>query len=124
MSYKPLPTSDSPLPKYSPSSVEYDSESLPKPPTSRAKKLIAIAFVSMLALASIRPLYRTCASRGMSSAVRIAPNSVSYTLPSGDKIPSVALGTWKAGTGEVQSAVSAALKEVRLPPLVFPIRFV
>ncbi|KAI0080695.1 hypothetical protein K474DRAFT_1682434 [Panus rudis PR-1116 ss-1] len=33
-----------------------------------------------------------------------------YTLPSGDKIPSVALGVWQAGKGEVGAAVSAALK--------------
>ncbi|KIP03998.1 hypothetical protein PHLGIDRAFT_110191 [Phlebiopsis gigantea 11061_1 CR5-6] len=33
-----------------------------------------------------------------------------YTLPSGDRIPSVALGCWKASPGEVGLAVSAALK--------------
>ncbi|KJA17444.1 hypothetical protein HYPSUDRAFT_46386 [Hypholoma sublateritium FD-334 SS-4] len=32
-----------------------------------------------------------------------------YTLPSGDKIPAVALGVWKAGPGEVGPAVKAAL---------------
>ncbi|KAL6300719.1 NADP-dependent oxidoreductase domain-containing protein [Sparassis latifolia] len=32
-----------------------------------------------------------------------------YTLPSGDKIPSVALGVWQAGQGEVGAAVKAAL---------------
>ncbi|KAK7695590.1 hypothetical protein QCA50_000226 [Cerrena zonata] len=33
-----------------------------------------------------------------------------YTLPSGDKIPSVALGVWQAGKGEVGAAVETALK--------------
>ncbi|KAI0727164.1 NADP-dependent oxidoreductase domain-containing protein [Fomitopsis betulina] len=33
-----------------------------------------------------------------------------YTLPSGDKIPSVALGVWQAGEGEVGAAVKAALE--------------
>ncbi|TFK74727.1 hypothetical protein BDN72DRAFT_832789 [Pluteus cervinus] len=32
-----------------------------------------------------------------------------YTLPSGDKIPSVALGVWKAAPGEVGAAVKTAL---------------
>ncbi|KAH7337609.1 NADP-dependent oxidoreductase domain-containing protein [Rhizoctonia solani] len=33
-----------------------------------------------------------------------------YTLPSGDQIPSVALGTWKAPRGQVGDAVKTALK--------------
>lgn len=33
-----------------------------------------------------------------------------YILPSGDKIPSVALGVWKASKGEVGEAVKTALK--------------
>ncbi|KAI0793341.1 NADP-dependent oxidoreductase domain-containing protein [Abortiporus biennis] len=33
-----------------------------------------------------------------------------YTLPSGDKIPSVALGVWQAGRGEVGAAVTTALR--------------
>ncbi|KAF7982128.1 hypothetical protein HWV62_29857 [Athelia sp. TMB] len=33
-----------------------------------------------------------------------------YTLPSGDKIPSIALGVWKAGKDEVGTAVQTALK--------------
>ncbi|KAH9480661.1 putative oxidoreductase C26F1.07 [Psilocybe cubensis] len=33
-----------------------------------------------------------------------------YTLPSGDKIPSVALGVWRADPGEVGEAVKTALK--------------
>jgi len=32
-----------------------------------------------------------------------------YTLPSGDKVPSVALGCWKSGKGEVGEAVKVAL---------------
>ncbi|KIK91961.1 hypothetical protein PAXRUDRAFT_830404 [Paxillus rubicundulus Ve08.2h10] len=33
-----------------------------------------------------------------------------YSLPSGDKIPSVALGVWQSGKGEVGNAVKTALK--------------
>ncbi|KIJ05719.1 hypothetical protein PAXINDRAFT_141089, partial [Paxillus involutus ATCC 200175] len=33
-----------------------------------------------------------------------------YSLPSGDKIPSVALGVWQSGKGEVGDAVKTALK--------------
>ncbi|CAE6440105.1 unnamed protein product [Rhizoctonia solani] len=33
-----------------------------------------------------------------------------YSLPSGDQIPSVALGTWKAAPGQVGDAVKTALK--------------
>lgn len=33
-----------------------------------------------------------------------------FSLPSGDKIPVIALGTWKANPGEVGRAVSTALK--------------
>lgn len=50
------------------------------------------------------------------SAVRLTPNQARYTLPSGDVIPGVALGTWKAGRGEVGAAVTAALKAVSLSP--------
>jgi len=40
----------------------------------------------------------------------LSPNEVHYKLPSGDAIPSIALGTWKASPGEVEIAVSAALR--------------
>ncbi|KAG8726408.1 hypothetical protein FRC12_023429, partial [Ceratobasidium sp. 428] len=33
-----------------------------------------------------------------------------YTLPSGDRIPSVALGTWQAPRGQVGEAVKVALR--------------
>ncbi|KAI0747587.1 NADP-dependent oxidoreductase domain-containing protein [Fomes fomentarius] len=40
----------------------------------------------------------------------IASLPTHYTLPSGDKIPSVALGVWQAAPNEVGQAVHAALK--------------
>lgn len=43
-------------------------------------------------------------------AVKLPPNAISYKLPSGDAIPSVALGT--AGKGETYGPVLAALKAV------------
>ncbi|KAL1753365.1 NADP-dependent oxidoreductase domain-containing protein [Schizophyllum commune] len=45
--------------------------------------------------------------RAASSASASLPSH--YTLPSGDRIPSVALGVWKAGRGEVGQAVKVAL---------------
>ncbi|KAF8308930.1 Aldo/keto reductase [Clavulina sp. PMI_390] len=45
-----------------------------------------------------------------SAAGRLVSSRTNYTLPSGDSIPSVALGTWKAGRGEVGAAVTSALR--------------
>ncbi|KDR82531.1 hypothetical protein GALMADRAFT_237878 [Galerina marginata CBS 339.88] len=47
--------------------------------------------------------------RNMSTATG-AKLPTHYTLPSGDKIPAVALGVWRAGRGEVGEAIKAALK--------------
>jgi hypothetical protein len=51
-------------------------------------------------------------SGGNRNLTALSPNEVRYKLPSGDAIPGVALGTWKAGTGEVGAAVAAALRAV------------
>lgn len=101
-------------------------------------RFVAAALVGMLVLASVRPLYRSYgntlwraagfssfsttrqASKSpvddvdVTSAVRLTSGQARYTLPSGDSIPGVALGTWKAGRGEVGAAVTAALKAVSL----------
>ncbi|KAM5540762.1 hypothetical protein V8D89_005406 [Ganoderma adspersum] len=48
--------------------------------------------------------------RNFSSAVNGARLQRHFTLPSGDKIPSVALGVWKAPPNQVGGAVKAALE--------------
>lgn len=109
-SYEKLSASESSLP------TSTAAQTPTKPSQSRARKLLAVALITMLALASMRPLVRSCMhgarGRGMSSAIKLSPNEISYKLPSGDKIPSVALGTWQAEPGQVGDAVTTALKEV------------
>ena len=71
---------------------------------------VAVAMVYMLAssVRSALPLPRIWGChRAASSASSSLPSH--YTLPSGDRIPSVALGVWKAGRGEVGQAVKVAL---------------
>ncbi|KAH7927674.1 Aldo/keto reductase [Leucogyrophana mollusca] len=60
-------------------------------------------------LARSRGFWTTCygPSRNSSTLTKLPSH---YTLPSGDQIPSVALGVWQAGKGEVGSAVKTALK--------------
>ncbi|EGN97870.1 hypothetical protein SERLA73DRAFT_55975 [Serpula lacrymans var. lacrymans S7.3] len=48
-----------------------------------------------------------CSQRNSSTISKLPSH---YTLPSGDQIPSVALGVWQASKGEVGAAVKAALK--------------
>ncbi|KAG7444157.1 uncharacterized protein BT62DRAFT_934332 [Guyanagaster necrorhizus] len=50
---------------------------------------------------------RKCASYSLSTTGGLPTH---YTLPSGDKIPSVALGLWKAGKNQVGNAVQAAVE--------------
>lgn len=61
---------------------------------------------------SVRHASSTTTNDDVHSAVRLTPSEARYKLPSGDHIPAVALGTWKAGRGEVGAAVAAALKAV------------
>lgn len=111
-------------------------------PIRRLLRLIVVLFLGMLVLSSLRPLYHSCSrtlsksslltttSRNMSSsglkgdvtkAVRLTPNEVKYKLPSGDAIPSVALGT--AGKGETYDPVVAGLKAVSHTLHAFSLRF-
>ncbi|KAF5382622.1 hypothetical protein D9615_002763 [Tricholomella constricta] len=53
-------------------------------------------------------IFRTFCSKSLHGSSTQLPSH--YTLPSGDKIPSVALGVWQAGKGEVGAAVQTALK--------------
>lgn len=41
--------------------------------------------------------------------MRCSVNRKTYTLPSGDKIPAIGLGTWQSGKNEVSEAVKHAL---------------
>ncbi|KAH8825923.1 NADP-dependent oxidoreductase domain-containing protein [Flagelloscypha sp. PMI_526] len=70
--------------------------------------LVAFAFFDMIR----RGLFTSrCGLRGsISQGQNSRGLATHFTLPSGDKIPSVALGVWKAGRGEVGAAVKAALK--------------
>ncbi|KAI0700084.1 NADP-dependent oxidoreductase domain-containing protein [Cytidiella melzeri] len=66
---------------------------------------------SSSSMAFLRTGIRPCHSIVNGTATRnVSTLPTHYTLPSGDKIPSVALGVWKAGKGEVGQAVKHALK--------------
>ncbi|KAG9308474.1 hypothetical protein JVU11DRAFT_11816 [Chiua virens] len=106
--YEPLPT------------VDKDDDDEPFVPRRKpfVKRRLAIYSVSflLLMLASIsavrfarsRGFWATCygPQRNQSSLAKLPSH---YTLPSGDEIPSVALGVWQAGKGEVGNAVKTAL---------------
>jgi len=70
--------------------------------------LMYVAFLGTRAIiragARGRSRYPGCNHRNLTSL----PSH--FTLPSGDKIPTVALGVWQAGKGEVGGAVTTALK--------------
>ncbi|KAJ8583337.1 hypothetical protein M405DRAFT_875950 [Rhizopogon salebrosus TDB-379] len=72
--------------------------------------IIAIMWTSLSATRMIRSkgFWAAChGSQRNSSTLAQLPSH--YTLPSGDKIPSVALGVWQASKGEVGNAVKTAL---------------
>ncbi|GLB38574.1 putative aldo/keto reductase family protein [Lyophyllum shimeji] len=52
--------------------------------------------------------FRPSCWKGIHGSAPLLPTH--FTLPSGDKIPSVALGSWRSGPGEVGRAVQTALK--------------
>lgn len=56
----------------------------------------------------LRNIFRTSCSKGIHGSAPGLPTH--FTLPSGDKIPSVALGVWRASGGETGTAVQTALK--------------
>ncbi|KAG5726412.1 hypothetical protein E4T56_gene9919, partial [Termitomyces sp. T112] len=66
-----------------------------------------IQHISRLSSVRIPRLFRGC-HKGLHSSRTELPSH--YTLPSGDRIPSVALGVWKAKKDEVGPAVQTALK--------------
>ncbi|KAL5524269.1 hypothetical protein ACEPAF_9409 [Sanghuangporus sanghuang] len=129
MSYELLPTSD-PSQRdnaSSPSNDRSDTKSTKSIRTHPLVKLIftrlLIAFVVMyLVFSGLRSLSRSTSRSAWSSGVCSACHRNGslkaglstlpshFDLPSGDKIPSVALGVWKAKPGEVGAAVKTALK--------------
>lgn len=81
---------------------------------SVASIVVGMLFVRSSAWKSLR---MQCGYRGIVSQARIPSpiDTAGYKLPSGDVIPGIALGTWKAKPGEVGDAVTTALEEVREP---------
>jgi hypothetical protein len=77
-----------------------EKETLPRDTESRRSSRPLRPLLALLLAAAMFGLYRTalsgglrlgCASRNLATATKQLPTH--YTLPSGDKIPSVALGT-------------------------------
>ncbi|THH29370.1 hypothetical protein EUX98_g4815 [Antrodiella citrinella] len=113
--YKPL--------AFSESDVDEEFESVHTRPTTHEKRqrlkklafvLVAGATVMYLAFTGTRALVRAVAKPCVSSGhhrnlTTAGALPTHYTLPSGDKIPSVALGVWQASQGDVGPAVRAAL---------------
>ncbi|KAF8549525.1 hypothetical protein OG21DRAFT_1599113 [Imleria badia] len=106
--YEPVPT------------VDRDNEGEPfthrrKPLGKKRFVLYLISFVAFMVaawyavrLARSRGFWTTCYGprRNQSNLAKLPSH---YTLPSGDKIPTVALGVWQARPGEVGNAVNTAL---------------
>ncbi|EPS95531.1 hypothetical protein FOMPIDRAFT_1054064 [Fomitopsis schrenkii] len=67
-------------------------------------------FVQLDGIGFTRKLKSSCHPQHKSINVGASGLPTHYTLPSGDKIPSVALGVWQAGEGEVGAAVKVALE--------------
>ncbi|KAJ7081581.1 NADP-dependent oxidoreductase domain-containing protein [Mycena belliarum] len=102
--YKPLPT-------------DVEGQQKPSQPRSRGLKrtafrIVAVVALMVMLLSGVRHVSRIALPRCKGG--RLYQNITSlpshYTLPSGDKIPSVALGVWQAGKNEVGKAVETALK--------------
>ncbi|KAI9065994.1 hypothetical protein FKP32DRAFT_1756257 [Trametes sanguinea] len=78
--------------------------------------ILAISALMYMSFVGVRAVARSAKLRmPIGAPCRGAQRNLSslpthYTLPSGDKIPAVALGVWQAGKGEVGEAVRTALK--------------
>ncbi|KAL5519764.1 hypothetical protein ACEPAG_1424 [Sanghuangporus baumii] len=129
MSYELLPASD-PSQRDNTSSPSNDTSDTKSTRSIRTHPLITLVFtrllialvVMYLAFSGLRSLSRSTSRFAWSSGVGSAclrngslkaglstlPSH--FDLPSGDKIPSVALGVWKSKPGEVGAAVKTALK--------------
>ncbi|KAG2127641.1 NADP-dependent oxidoreductase domain-containing protein [Suillus bovinus] len=104
--YHPLPTVDK-------DAGEQESLQRRDPRKRRSLLVIVVIIIMFTSLPFVhmirsRGLWGAChGSQRNSSTLAKLPSH--YTLPSGDNIPSVALGVWQAGKGEVGNAVKTAL---------------
>ncbi|EPQ54864.1 hypothetical protein GLOTRDRAFT_111441 [Gloeophyllum trabeum ATCC 11539] len=102
--------------KYDYQLVPDDGEHVEKRRANTKKRLlfhfVAVMAVLYAAFSGIRYGARAGWLKGCAGKMRYSTKTQlpsHYTLPSGDKIPSVALGVWQAGKGEVGQAVKVAL---------------
>ncbi|KAI0917658.1 hypothetical protein AcW1_007194 [Taiwanofungus camphoratus] len=114
--YKPLPTEDSDTGQVQ------QRVRRPQRPYNRKRALIThfatlaavmvVTYFGVRWLVCLTPKLRNSKKCGICADTAHTPSSLPthYTLPSGDKIPAVALGVWQAGGGEVGPAVQMALK--------------
>ncbi|KAF8073571.1 NADP-dependent oxidoreductase domain-containing protein [Lyophyllum atratum] len=70
--------------------------------------IIMIYGIPHLSRSGLRNIFKTSCYKGLHGSAARLPSH--FTLPSGDKIPSVALGVWQARKGEVGNAVQTALR--------------
>ncbi|KAH9922985.1 NADP-dependent oxidoreductase domain-containing protein [Fomitopsis serialis] len=70
---------------------------------------MVVAFVGVRLLTRTGMSLRGCHQKGFQGVRNVSSLPEHYTLPSGNKIPSVALGVWQASPGEVGAAVKTAL---------------
>ncbi|KAJ1301120.1 hypothetical protein OPQ81_003533 [Rhizoctonia solani] len=89
-----------------------------KNPLARAARILGVAAIMLLGIRAVLPPSGICylgRAAGCGSHRKLVHDAKlklpsHYTLPSGDQIPSVALGTWKAPRGQVGDAIKTALK--------------
>ncbi|CAE6462321.1 unnamed protein product [Rhizoctonia solani] len=85
---------------------------------ARAARILGVAAMMLLGIRAVLPsgsISHLGRAAGCGSHRKLVHDTKlklpsHYTLPSGDQIPSVALGTWKAPRGQVGDAVKTALK--------------
>ncbi|CAE7150333.1 unnamed protein product [Rhizoctonia solani] len=99
--------------EFVPSQPKVKSNSL-----ARAARILGVAAIMLLGIRTVLPsgsISRLGRAAGCGSHRKLVHDAKlrlpsHYTLASGDQIPSVALGTWKAAPGQVGDAVKTALK--------------
>lgn len=112
--YQPIPTSENQNDDDRKGTILYKPTAFV---SQKRKVFYALSFVAIMyaTFSGIRLLARSKIFQGCSGSgamngtmhrnMSTATLPSHYTLPSGDKIPSVALGVWQAGKGEVGTAV-------------------
>ncbi|CAA7261557.1 unnamed protein product [Cyclocybe aegerita] len=109
-----------------PLDVQADVEDPIKTENKRRRRALRFGFLSLLAALYMTffvaksflsgGFIRSCHGKHRIGKHGVHQNATSaklptyFTLPSGDKIPAIALGVWRAAPGEVGEAVKAALK--------------